>query len=116
VSAITALPGIAGPPSSLSQSEGMRSLPPTIEAPPITPSEMAPPTASFEAALESAVATANDASNRAGQKADAVARGALDDVHGTMIAAKEAEITVHLVGSIRNKLLDAFHEIWRTSV
>ena len=46
----------------------------------------------------------------------AVARGVLDDLHGTMISAKEAEISLHLVGTIRNKLLDAFHEIWRTSV
>jgi flagellar hook-basal body complex protein FliE len=33
-----------------------------------------------------------------------------------MIAMKEAEISVKLVGSIRNKLIDAFHELWRTSV
>jgi flagellar hook-basal body complex protein FliE len=52
----------------------------------------------------------------AAQKIDALASGASDDLHGTMIAAKEAEISVKLVSSIRNKLLDAFHEIWRTSV
>jgi flagellar hook-basal body complex protein FliE len=33
-----------------------------------------------------------------------------------MIAAKEAEIGVRLINSIRGKLLDAFHEIWRTGV
>ena len=44
------------------------------------------------------------------------AAGATDDLHGTMIAVKEAEIGVRLVGAIRNKLLDAFHEIWRTGV
>jgi flagellar hook-basal body complex protein FliE len=49
-------------------------------------------------------------------RADAFARGALDDLHGTMIAAKEAEISLKLVGSVRNKLLDAFHELWRTAV
>lgn len=52
----------------------------------------------------------------ANQKADAFSRGVLDDVHGTMVAAKEAEISLKLVGSIRNKLLDAFQELWRTNV
>jgi xylose isomerase len=47
---------------------------------------------------------------------DAFARGLNDDLHGTMITAKEAEISLKLVGSIRTKLLDAFHELWRISV
>ncbi len=52
----------------------------------------------------------------AGAKSEAFANGAYDDIHGTMIAGKEAEISMRLVGTIRNRLLDAFHEIWRTSV
>ena len=52
----------------------------------------------------------------AAEKVQALAAGATDDIHGTMIAVKEAEISVKLVGSIRNKLLDAFHELWRTNV
>ena len=47
---------------------------------------------------------------------DALASGAGDDLHGTMIAVKEADISVKLVASIRTKLLDAFNEIWKTSV
>lgn len=49
-------------------------------------------------------------------KAHEFARGALDDLHGTMISAKEAEISMRLVGSVRTKLLDAFHELWRINV
>jgi len=49
-------------------------------------------------------------------KAQAFASGALDDLHGTMITAKEAEISLRLVGSVRTKLLDAFHELWRINV
>jgi flagellar hook-basal body complex protein FliE len=52
----------------------------------------------------------------AGARAQAMARGATDDLHGTVIAAKEAEITLKLVGTLRNKLLDAFQELWRTNV
>jgi flagellar hook-basal body complex protein FliE len=49
-------------------------------------------------------------------KADALARGASDDLHGTMISIKEAEISMKLVGSVRNRLLDAFHELWRINL
>jgi len=59
---------------------------------------------------------ANSADLEASRKVDALARGASDDLHGTMIAVKEADISVKLVGTIRNKLLDAFNELWRTSV
>jgi flagellar hook-basal body complex protein FliE len=62
------------------------------------------------------VAEAAERSNAAGAQAEALASGASDDVHGTMIALKEAEISTKLVGQIRSKLLDAFQELWRTSV
>ena len=74
------------------------------------------PEISFGDLLAGAVKSAAEASQVADTKSDAVARGVLDDLHGTMISAKEAEISMKLVGSVRNKLLDAFHEMWRTSV
>ena len=72
--------------------------------------------ASFSDILGGVVEDASQRTQVADDKADAFARGALDDVHGTMIAAKEADISMRLVGSIRNKLLDAFQELWRTNV
>ncbi len=74
------------------------------------------PTDTFSALLGDAIQGASDRWASAAQKTEALAAGQSDDLHGTMIAVKEAEISVKLVGSIRNKLLDAFHEIWRTSV
>ena len=71
---------------------------------------------SFEGVLTRAVTDASAMERVAASKVQALAAGVSDDMHGTMIAAKEAEISLKLVGSIRNKLLDAFHEIWRTSV
>ncbi len=71
---------------------------------------------SFADILGGVVQEAAHRSQIADAKADAFARGTLDDVHGTMIAAKEADISLKLVGSIRNKLLDAFQELWRTNV
>ncbi len=55
-----------------------------------------------------------DAAGR--ERMQGLASGLTDDLHGTMIAAKEAEISVKLLGNVKNKLLDAFHELWRTNV
>lgn len=71
---------------------------------------------SFGSFLGNAVAEANRADLAASQKVEALASGAIDDLHGTMISAKEAEISIKLVGTVRNKILDAFQELWRTSV
>jgi flagellar hook-basal body complex protein FliE len=71
---------------------------------------------SFGGVFANMVNEASSLDRTAAQKMEALASGASDDLHGTMIAAKEAEISVKLVSSIRNKLIDAFHEIWRTSV
>lgn len=73
-------------------------------------------TVTFGDVLEKTVSDASAADHVAQQKVDALAAGTSDDIHGTMIATKEAEISMKLVGTIRNKLLDAFQELWRTSV
>lgn len=70
----------------------------------------------FGSLLAGAVGEANHLQNEASAKAAALARGATDDLHGTMISVKEAEISMKLVGSIRNRLLDAFHELWRINL
>ena len=71
---------------------------------------------SFGDVLTKTVTNAANDDHVASQKVDALAAGVSDDLHGTMISVKEAEISMKLVGSIRNKLLDAFQELWRTSV
>jgi flagellar hook-basal body complex protein FliE len=71
---------------------------------------------SFGSILTNAVGEANRADWAASQKVDALSVGATDDLHGTMISVKEAEIGIKLVGTVRNKILDAFQELWRTSV
>jgi flagellar hook-basal body complex protein FliE len=81
-----------------------------------TPVPQGPSNVDFEGVLTEALSNVNNMSNHAGEQVRALAAGATDDLHGTMIAVKEAEIGMKLVGSVRNKLLDAFHELWRTSV
>jgi flagellar hook-basal body complex protein FliE len=74
------------------------------------------PGVSFGDVFGQAIESANRADAFASQKVDALARGFGDDLHGTMIAVKEADISIKLVATVRNKLLDAFSEIWKTSV
>ena len=71
---------------------------------------------SFASVLQKTVEAASAQEHDAVAKAEALAAGRTDDLHGTMIAMKEADISLKLVGNVRNKLLDAFHELWRTSV
>jgi flagellar hook-basal body complex protein FliE len=71
---------------------------------------------SFAAVLEKTIDAASAKEREAVTRAEALAAGRTDDLHGTMIAMKEADISLKLVGNIRTKLLDAFHELWRTSV
>lgn len=70
----------------------------------------------FERAMQDAVGEAAARSQTAAAKVDALAAGTADDLHGTLISTKEAEISLRLVNSVRNKLVDAFHELWRTNV
>jgi flagellar hook-basal body complex protein FliE len=104
---------------------------PRIEALPVAASEAAAatgvgdlstqattgtPSVSFESVLGGAIQDASSADAVASQKVKALASGAVDDLHGTMISVKEADIAIKLVGTVRNKVLDAFNELWRTSV
>lgn len=70
----------------------------------------------FAAILSHQIADASHLHQVAQAKSDALARGASDDLHGTMISLKEADISMKLVGTVRNRLLDAFHELWRINL
>ena len=76
----------------------------------------APTKSVFEAAMENAVLDAAQRSHTADAKVQALAAGTSDDLHGTLISAKEAEISLKLVNTVRTKMVDAFHELWRTNV
>lgn len=82
----------------------------------IGPTPTAPAPVDFGDVLHDAVNRVNSMAQRSTQQVQALAAGASDDIHGTMISVQEATIGVRLLGSVRNKLLDAFHEVWRTSV
>jgi flagellar hook-basal body complex protein FliE len=70
----------------------------------------------FEQVLVNQVNDASRLDHIAQVKSESLARGATDDLHGTMISLKEADISMKLVGTVRNRLLDAFHELWRINL
>jgi flagellar hook-basal body complex protein FliE len=72
--------------------------------------------AMFEDLLKNVVGTANDSINQAEAAGKAFAAGTRDDIHGTMLALSKADIELRLVGNIRNKVVDAFYELWRMQI
>lgn len=70
----------------------------------------------FSEMLASAAAHANQRINQGQAAGEAFAAGQSDDIHGTMLALTQADIELKLVGSVRNKVIDAFYELWRMQI
>jgi flagellar hook-basal body complex protein FliE len=70
----------------------------------------------FGELLSAAAAAANQRINQGQAAGEAFAAGASDDIHGTMLALSQADIELKLVGSVRNKVIDAFYELWRMQI
>ncbi|MEN9580388.1 MAG: hypothetical protein RJA70_3397 [Pseudomonadota bacterium] len=71
---------------------------------------------SFGDVFAEMVASANQQGHASQAKAVALAEGRSDDIHGTMIEIQKAGIEMRLVGNIKNKVVDAFYEIWRMNI
>ena len=90
---------------------------PQREAPPLGTEKVAGEGAElFGQMLETAAATANQKLNQGQAAGEAFAAGSTDDIHGTMLALSQADIELKLVGSVRNKVIDAFYELWRMQI
>ncbi|HXK16297.1 MAG TPA: flagellar hook-basal body complex protein FliE [Polyangiaceae bacterium] len=70
----------------------------------------------FGEMLSTAAAQANQRLNQGQAAGEAFAAGSTDDIHGTMLALSQADIELKLVGSVRNKVIDAFYELWRMQI
>jgi flagellar hook-basal body complex protein FliE len=46
-------------------------------------------------------------------KAQEFAVGHSDDIHGTMIAVEQSEISLHLLANVRNRVVDLYREVMR---
>ncbi|MEZ4369962.1 MAG: flagellar hook-basal body complex protein FliE [Polyangiaceae bacterium] len=74
------------------------------------------PELGFAHVLESVIAPANEKALAASQGALDFAAGTRDDIHGTMLALSEADIQLKFASNVRNKVVDAFYEIWRMNI
>jgi flagellar hook-basal body complex protein FliE len=62
------------------------------------------------------VVRANERTQTAQHMSQALASGQSDDIHGKMIAVSEAAIQTRLMVNVKDKVMDAFYEIWRMNV
>lgn len=55
----------------------------------------------------------NEVQVQAGNAAEGYANGTQNDMHGTMIALEQADITFRLVSNVRSRLVEAYREVMR---
>ena len=70
----------------------------------------------FESAMVNAIDKVNEHGVFAEQAAKAFAEGKLDDIHGTMIAARRADIELKLLSNVRTKVVDTINDLLRMNV
>ncbi len=70
----------------------------------------------FDELLKSMAVSANDRIHEAEAAGEAFAAGQRDDIHGTMLSLSKADIELRMVGSVRNRVIDAFYELWRMQI
>ncbi|MDR4465429.1 MAG: flagellar hook-basal body complex protein FliE [Nitrospira sp.] len=76
----------------------------------------APGASGFLDSLKTAIGKVNDAQMEAGQAIDALMTGETQDIHRTMVALQQADVSFQLMMQIRNKLVTAYEEIQRMQV
>lgn len=85
------------------------------DANPIPPSDPGPhiegPT--FADHLKGFVSGIDQTQKSAEHKAEEFAVGHHNDIHGTMIAVEQAEISLHLLANVRNRVVDLYREVMR---
>lgn len=85
-------------------------------APAIAPTTAAPTGPAFSDQLKSAIESVNDKQVQADNHLQAVASGQDVDLHTTMIALQEADITLRAMVSVRDKAVDAYQQIMNMSI
>ncbi len=70
----------------------------------------------FLDSLKSAIGNVNDAQKEAGRAVDALMAGDTQDIHRTMVALQQADVSFQLMMQVRNKLVTAYEEIQRMQI
>ena len=72
--------------------------------------------ASFADTLKQAIGNVNELQKTADLEMEKLATGQSQNLHETMIAAEKADIALKLMVQVRNKVIDAYHEIMKMQV
>jgi flagellar hook-basal body complex protein FliE len=71
---------------------------------------------SFADTLKNAVGKVNELQHQADFKMQQLATGETTDIADVKISAEKADIALRLMTSVRNKMIDAYHEIMKMQV
>lgn len=71
---------------------------------------------SFSTFLDNALTELNNTQTQANQATTALVTGQIDDFHTPIIAIEKASMALSLAVTVRNKVLDAYHEIMRMQI
>ena len=66
--------------------------------------------------LKEAISSINDAQTGASRAVDALATGQSNNIHQTMVALQQADVSFQLMMQVRNKLVTAYEEIQRMQI
>jgi flagellar hook-basal body complex protein FliE len=92
------------------------SLIPSLVLPGVKPKEEQSRDPSFSQVLAQQLDKVNAAQVKADEMTKQFLAGNIQDIHQVMIAAQEAKITLQLAVEVRNKVIEAYHEISRMPV
>ena len=70
----------------------------------------------FVNSLQQAISKVNDLQLEASQATEALMTGQTQNIHQTMVALQEADVSFQLMMQIRNKLVTAYEEIQRMQI
>jgi flagellar hook-basal body complex protein FliE len=68
---------------------------------------------SFADQVAQFVSGVNQTQKTSQTQAEEFAVGHNNDIHGTMIAVEQAEISLHLLANVRNRVVDLYREVMR---
>ncbi len=72
--------------------------------------------ASFSDAFDAAIRAVDAQQKDADVMMRGLATGENVDIHGTMIALEEANISLRALGSVRDKMVEAYQSIWNMPI
>ena len=76
----------------------------------------APAEEGFGAALADQIGALEGIQQAADAQQTALATGQANDINAVVVAAERAQLSMQLATQVRNKVVDAYHELFRTQV